>query len=59
MAKNNKIQMPSSGAGLTRFSEDMHSKITIKPEHIVAIIIIAIVLVLILKSFGLSWLGIQ
>ena len=47
MAKD-KINMPMSGAGLTRYFEDYKSKIEFKPGHVIffAIVVIAIVLVL-------------
>ena len=54
MAKNNKINMPSSGAGITQYFDDYKSKITFQPIHIVifAIIVIVIELLLWLSSAG-------
>lgn len=44
---DDKIRMPSSGAGLTSFYEESKSKILISPQVIVAIVVlIAIVIVL-------------
>ena len=56
MAKN-KISMPSSTAGITRYFDDYRSKIEFKPGHIVIIICIIIVLELILLSMGTGFLG--
>ncbi|MBS3111838.1 preprotein translocase subunit Sec61beta [Candidatus Woesearchaeota archaeon] len=42
MAKDNKIQLPSSGGGLVRYFEDYKSKIEIHPYIIVAAIVIVI-----------------
>jgi preprotein translocase subunit Sec61beta len=48
MARNDKIQMPSSGAGITRYFDDYKSKIEFKPEHIIVLIILIIVVIIIL-----------
>ncbi|MDD5178056.1 MAG: preprotein translocase subunit Sec61beta [Candidatus Nanoarchaeia archaeon] len=44
-----KIQMPTSGGGLVRYSEEAKSKIEIKPEVVVVILAVVIVIGLILK----------
>ena len=41
--------MPSSYGGLMRYSEEYQSKLMIKPEYVVALIIIAIIGVVALK----------
>jgi preprotein translocase subunit Sec61beta len=48
MARNDKIQMPSSGAGITRYFDDYKSKIEFKPEHVVVLIILIIIVIIIL-----------
>ena len=58
MAKRDKINMPMSGAGLTRYFDDYKSKIEFKPGHIVFLAIIVILLVLLLHSMGDRLLGI-
>ena len=58
MAKRDKINMPMSGAGLTRYFDDYKSKIEFKPGHIVFLAIIVILLVLLLHSIGDRLLGI-
>ncbi len=58
MAKD-KIQMPSSTAGITRYFDDYKSKITFKPGHIIILTILVIVIAIILHALGRAWLGIQ
>ena len=48
MAKDNKINLPSSGGGLVRYFEDVKSKTEIKPEYIIAFIILVIIIEIIL-----------
>jgi preprotein translocase subunit Sec61beta len=57
MAKDN-IQMPSSGAGLTRFFDDYKSKIEIKPGHVILLAVIVSAIVIILHLYGGSLVGI-
>ncbi len=57
MAKD-KIQMPSSTAGITRYFDDYKSKITFKPGHIIILTILVIVIITILSMYGNTWLGI-
>lgn len=56
MAKD-KITMPSSQGGLVRYLEDYKSKITLKPEHIILIVIVVIIIEIILHNYGASLLG--
>lgn len=58
MAKRDKISMPMSSAGLTRYFDDYKSKIEFKPGHIVFLAIIVILLVILLHSVGDRLLGI-
>ena len=55
MAKSDKIQMPSSGAGITRYFDDYKSKIEFKPEHIVVLVILVIIIVLVLHLQAGAW----
>jgi preprotein translocase subunit Sec61beta len=48
MAKD-KIQMPSSTAGLTRYFDDYKSKITFKPGTIIVITIVIIIIFIVLQ----------
>lgn len=51
MARDNKIQLPSSGGGLLRYSEEA-SKLKISPKLIIAlIIIISVIEVVLYKLF--------
>ncbi len=47
-----RISLPASFGGLTRFFEEYKSKIEIKPELIVLIIIVIIILELMINLFG-------
>jgi preprotein translocase subunit Sec61beta len=56
---NDKIQMPSSGAGLTRYFDDYKSKIELKPEHVIVLIVVVIILEILLNWQGYAWFGLQ
>ncbi|MBN2421753.1 preprotein translocase subunit Sec61beta [Candidatus Woesearchaeota archaeon] len=58
MARSNRISMPSSGAGITRYFEDYKSKIEFQPGHIIIITIIVILLIGLLHIYGLNILNI-
>ena len=51
---DNKVNMPMSTAGLTRYFDDYKSKIQFKPGYIVIFTILIIILVMILHLFGSS-----
>ena len=55
MAKD-RINMPMSGAGLTRYFEDYKSKIEFKPGHVIFLAAIVMLLVIMLHIFGNSLL---
>ncbi|OYT32545.1 preprotein translocase subunit Sec61beta [Candidatus Woesearchaeota archaeon ex4484_78] len=57
MAKD-KIQMPMSTAGITRYFDDYKSKIELKPGHIIIFSIIVMLIVIILHLWGTRALGI-
>jgi preprotein translocase subunit Sec61beta len=52
MARKDKINMPSSGAGLTRYFDDYRSRIEFKPGHVIFLAIIVMALVLMLHAWG-------
>lgn len=54
-----KISMPSSGAGLTRYFDDYKSKIELKPEHVIILIVVIIIVEILLNWQGNSWFGLQ
>ena len=52
-----KINMPSSMAGLTRYFDDYKSKIELKPQTVIALIIVVIILEILLNWQGNAWFG--
>ncbi|MDO8740684.1 MAG: preprotein translocase subunit Sec61beta [Candidatus Woesearchaeota archaeon] len=53
-----KVSMPTSTAGITRYFDDYKSKIEFKPGMIVVFSIIVIIVMLILHAYGSALLGI-
>ncbi len=53
-----KITLPSSGGGIIRYFEDFKSKIELKPEVIIVVIGLVVVLEIILHVYGNSIFGI-
>ena len=49
---DNRIQMPQSGGGLVRYSEDYKSKLMISPMTVIVMIIVVILVEIALHSFG-------
>jgi preprotein translocase subunit Sec61beta len=52
MAKDDKVQMPSSGAGITRYFDDYKSKFELKPMHVIILAVLVIIIVVILHLQG-------
>ena len=52
MSRQDKIQMPSSGAGITRYFDDYQSKIQFKPEHVIILVILVIIIIIIIHLTG-------
>ena len=52
-----KISMPSSGAGITRYFDDYKSKIEFSPGHMIVIAVIVMLLIILLNKFGFRLLG--
>lgn len=50
-SRDGKMQMPSSGAGITRYFDDYKSSLQIKPAHVV---ILAILIVLVIVFLHLQ-----
>lgn len=46
-----KINVPAGFGGLVRYGEEYESKLKLKPEHVIVLIILVIAFVLILKIF--------
>lgn len=54
---DDKVQMPMSGAGLTRYFDDYKSKIEFKPGQVIVIAVVVMILTLLLHKFGAQLLG--
>jgi preprotein translocase subunit Sec61beta len=50
MSRNDKIQMPSSGAGITRYFDDYRSKFELKPSHVIILAVLIILVVVFLHT---------
>ncbi len=59
MANDNRINLPSSGGGIVRYFEDLTSKINLKPEVVMVIIVLVIIFELLLQLYGNSFLGLK
>lgn len=57
MAKQDKISMPTSTAGLTRYFDEYKSKLSFKPQAVIILVIIIIILEIIFHNQGLKILG--
>ena len=53
-----KITMPSSGGGLVRYFDEFKSKFRFKPGSIVILAVAIIIIMIILHTYGKSFLGI-
>lgn len=51
MARNNKVHMPQSTAGITRYFDEYKGKVSLRPQTVIAIIVIVIVIAIIVHSF--------
>ncbi|MEK6874988.1 MAG: preprotein translocase subunit Sec61beta [Nanoarchaeota archaeon] len=52
-----RITLPSSTAGLTRFNEASLSKIEFSPGGVIVLTLIIVLIIVILHSFGNAWFG--
>ncbi len=57
MADKNRVSMPSSSAGLTRYFEDYRSKVSLKPAHILVLAVLIMVILVLLNAYGSPLLG--
>jgi preprotein translocase subunit Sec61beta len=48
MSNNDKVRMPSSGAGITQYFDDTQSSIRLQPMHIVIFAVVVILIELLL-----------
>jgi preprotein translocase subunit Sec61beta len=58
MADKNRISMPASTAGLTRYFEDYRSKIELKPAYVLVLAVLIMIVLIVLNSYGSSLLGV-
>ncbi|MBW3014991.1 preprotein translocase subunit Sec61beta [Candidatus Woesearchaeota archaeon] len=58
MSRDNKISMPTSTAGITRFSDASKSKVSFKPEYVIVFVIVVALIIILLHLYGARWLGI-
>lgn len=56
MANNDKLSMPSSGGGLIRYFEDYKSKISLKPGHVIILVVAVMIIIILLHAYGGSLL---
>lgn len=59
MSHQDKISMPMSTAGITRYFDEYKSKIEFRPGHIIILIIVIIVIEAVLHLYGNSWFGLR
>jgi preprotein translocase subunit Sec61beta len=53
---NDKITMPTSTAGITRYFDDYKSKIEFKPGHVIVLVLLVMLIVILLHIYGGSML---
>lgn len=52
MARDDRIQMPSSIGGIVRYFDEYKSRIELKPGHVVLLAILVMVIEILLHTFG-------
>ena len=57
MAKDRKLQMPSSTAGITRYFDDYKSKLAFAPEIVIVFAIFTVIIVIFLNLYGGAMFG--
>ncbi len=57
MADKNRVSMPASTAGLTRYFEDYRSKIEIKPAYVIVMAVVVMLIIVLLNAYGSALLG--
>jgi preprotein translocase subunit Sec61beta len=55
MAKNDKVSMPSGIGGLVRYFDEYKSKIEFKPGALIIMVLVVIVIMAVLHSYGRVW----
>ncbi len=57
MAEKDRVSMPASTAGLTRYFEDYRSKIEMKPAYVIVIAVAVMLVIILLNAYGSALLG--
>lgn len=57
MARDNKINMPMGQGGLTRFFDDYKSNISLRPGHVIILVVVVILIEVFLYLKGNAMLG--
>jgi preprotein translocase subunit Sec61beta len=57
MAEKDRVSMPASTAGLTRYFEDYRSKIEMKPAYVIVIAVAVMLIIILLNAYGSALLG--
>jgi len=57
MARDNKVRMPASTAGITQYWDDVKTKIELRPEHVIVLAVLIIVLEVFLQLYGKGFFG--
>ena len=52
-----KVNMPATTAGLTRYFDDVKSKLEFKPGHIIILAVIIMIITIILHIYGGTLIG--
>jgi preprotein translocase subunit Sec61beta len=56
---NDRMYLPQSGGGIIRYFDEYKSKLEFRPQHIILMIIVVVVLEIILHAYGYSLLGLN
>ena len=57
MARDDKIRMPASTAGITQYWDEVKTKIELKPEHVIVLAVVIVLLELFLQLYGKGFFG--
>jgi len=52
-----KVNMPATTAGLTRYFDDVKSKLEFKPGHIIILAVVIMIVIIILHIYGGTLIG--
>lgn len=55
MARDNNMRMPSSGAGITQYWDEVKTKVELRPAHVIALAVIIILVEIFLQVYGTSF----